>query len=63
MMQAVLEQNPKFRAIHSKDSVQKIIEKARCHWDESPFMALSCSHGAACQVRGDQVVDVPLARH
>ena len=26
--EAVLEQNPKFRAIHSKDSVQKIIEKA-----------------------------------
>ncbi|CAE7233074.1 unnamed protein product [Symbiodinium pilosum] len=41
MAEAVLEQNPKFRAIHSKDSVQKIIEK----------------------VRGDQVVDVPLADH
>ena len=28
MSEAVLEQNPKFWAIHSKDSVQKIIEKA-----------------------------------
>jgi len=29
MAEVVLEQNPKFRAIHSKDSVQKIIEKVR----------------------------------
>ncbi|CAE7640694.1 unnamed protein product [Symbiodinium sp. CCMP2456] len=29
MAEAVLEQHPKFRAIHSKDSVQKVIEKVR----------------------------------
>ena len=64
--EAVLEQHPKFRAIHSKDSVQKVIEKVGCkgrhprtrelEWNslsfDGPYMS-------AWQVRADKVLDVP----